>query len=486
MTKFETINTNLAAASSTSKIVVLVIASMSSFLTPFTGSSVNIALPAISNNFSLDAVSLGWVATAYLLGAAMFLVPFGRFADIHGRKLVFRIGIITDAIASILCAIAPTGVWLIVFRALQGIGGAMIFGTGVAMLTSVFPPKERGTALGINVAATYIGLSVGPLVGGFFTQHLGWQGIFFFNAFLGLIITVVALWKLKGEWAEARGEKYDLTGAIIYSLALVTVMYAFSVFPDLWGVWLIIIGAAGLVIFIRWEMRQKYPVLSISLFKNNMVFAFSNLAALINYSATFAVGFLLSLYLQYIKGFSPQKAGLILIAQPIMMAVFSPVAGILSDRVEPRIVASVGMTLTTIGLVMLIFVSGDASLAYILASLVVLGLGFAFFSSPNTNAIMGSVDRKSYGVASGILGTMRLTGQTFSLAMALLLFALYIGHVQITPEYYPEFLKSMRTAFMIMAGLCFLGVFASIARGKTRVPHADAMPPSVTSPANRD
>jgi MFS family permease len=278
---------------------------------------------------------------------------------------------------------------------------------------------------------------------------------------------VAALWKLKGEWAEARGEKFDLTGAVIYSMALVVIIYAFSVFPALWGVWLVLGGAIGLAAFVRWEKRQEHPVLNIGLFRNNTVFAFSNLAALINYSATFAVSFLLSLYLQYIKGFTPERAGLILIAQPVMMAIFSPVAGSLSDRIEPRIIASIGMALTTAGLVMLVFVGGDVGLGYILASLVVLGLGFGFFSSPNTNAVMGSVDRKSYGVASGMLGTMRLTGQTLSMGIALLLFALYMGRVQISPEYYPLFLKSMRTAFIISGALCFGGIFASIARGKT-------------------
>ena len=351
-----------STVSGNSKGIILLIAWMSSFLTPFTSSSVNIALPSIGKRFSLDAVTLSWVATAYLLAAAVFLVPFGRFADIFGRKLIFRTGIIIDAIGSILCATAGSGTWLIVFRALQGLGGAMIFGTGVAIVTSVFPPKERGRALGINVAATYTGLSVGPLAGGLFTQYLGWQGIFFFNAFLGLIITAFAFWKLKGEWADARGEKFDLPGALIYSVSLVAIIYAFSVFPALWGLWLVLVGVGAAVILVRWEMKQKHPVLKIELFRNNIVFAFSNLAALINYSATFAVSFLLSLYLQYIKGFTPEKAGLILIAQPVMMAVFSPIAGILSDRVEPLIVASIGMTLTTAGLVMLIFVNNSASI----------------------------------------------------------------------------------------------------------------------------
>jgi EmrB/QacA subfamily drug resistance transporter len=455
------------AATATTKRVVLIIAIMSSFLTPFTSSSVNIALPSIGTELSLNAIVLSWVATAYLLAAAAFLVPFGRIADIHGRKMIFQWGIIIDAVASILCAVSNSGEWLIIFRALQGVGGAMIFGTGIAILTSVFPVNERGRALGISTAAVYTGLSVGPLVGGFLTAHFGWRGIFFLNTLLGLIIIVVVFWKLRGEWAEAKGERFDYIGSIIYSLALVAVFYAFSVLPALWGIWLIIIGVIGLAAFVWWEMRQKSPVLNLSLFRNNTVFTFSNLAALINYSATFAVAFLLSLYLQYVKGFSPEHAGLILIAQPVVMVICSPIAGSLSDRVEPRLVSSVGMALTTAGLVMLAFLGNVTGLPFILTSLVVLGLGFGFFSSPNINAIMGSVERKFYGVASGTLGTMRLTGQAFSMGMALLLFALYIGRVQITPEYYPLFLKSMRVAFTISAALCFGGIFASIARGKT-------------------
>jgi EmrB/QacA subfamily drug resistance transporter len=455
------------AAASTSKGAVLLIAVMSSFLTPFTSSSVNIALPSIGTQLSLNAVALSWVATAYLLAAAACLVPFGRTADIRGRKMIFRLGIIIDAIASILCATSNSGELLIIFRALQGVGGAMIFGTGIAILTSVFPANERGRALGISTAAVYTGLSVGPLVGGFLTAHLGWRSIFFLNALLGLTIIVVVFWKLKGEWAEAKGESFDFVGSVIYSLALVAVFYAFSVFPALWGVWLIIIGVIGLAAFVRWEIRQKYPVLNIGFFRNNTVFAFSNLAALINYSATFAVAFLLSLYLQYVKGFTPEHAGLILIAQPVVMVICAPIAGSLSDRIEPRLVASIGMALTTAGLVMLTFLGDATGLHYILISLVVLGLGFGFFSSPNTNAVMSSVERKFYGVAAGTLGTMRLTGQAFSMGMALLLFALYIGRVQITPEYYPLFLKSMKVAFSISAALCFLGIFASIARGRT-------------------
>jgi len=450
------------------KTAALLVATLGSFLTPFMGSSITIALPSIGSELAMDAISLGWVATAYLLAAAMFLVPFGRIADIYGRKRIFTYGILTYTVASMLSAIAPSAAMLIASRVLQGIGGAMIFSTGVAILTSVFPAEERGKALGINVAAVYLGLSLGPFLGGLLTEHFGWRSIFVLNVPLGLIIIAFIFWKLKGEWAEAKGEKFDITGSVIYSLMLIAIMYGFTLLPEMSGVWLILIGALGVVAFVKWEMKVESPVLNIGLFRNNTVFALSNLAALINYSATFAVAFLLSLYLQYIKGLSPQNAGLILVAAPVVQAIFSPLAGRLSDRIEPRIVASAGMGLTVISLVLLTFLGEKTSLGFIVASLVVLGFGFALFSSPNTNAVMSSVEKRFYGVASGTLATMRQIGMTFSMGMAMLLFTLYIGRVQITPEYYSLFLRSVNVAFVIFAALCFAGTFASLARGKIR------------------
>ena len=451
-----------------SKRATLLAATLASFLTPFMGSSTNVALPSIGREFSMDAVLLSWVPTSYLLAAAMFLVPFGRIADIHGRKKVFLYGTTLFTLASVLTAVSVSTPMLIVARVLQGIGSSMIFGTGVAILTSVFPPGERGRVLGINVAAVYTGLSVGPFLGGVLTQNLGWRSIFWATVPLGLVVITFVLWRLKGEWAEARGEAFDLPGSVIYALALLVLMYGFSRLPDIAGAGLILLGVLGLAAFGLWEMRSRYPVLNLSLFVRNRPFAFSNLAALLNYSANSAVAFLLSLYLQYVKALSPQQAGLVLIAQPIVQAAFSPVAGWLSDRIEPRIVASSGMTLTAIGLGLLVPVTSTSPLWSIVVRLLLLGLGFALFSSPNMNAIMGAVERKFYGIASGMLGTMRLVGQMLSMGIATLLFALYIGRVEITPELYPLFLVSAKMAFAIFAVLCVGGIFASLARGRIR------------------
>jgi MFS family permease len=305
-------------------------------------------------------------------------------------------------------------------------------------------------------------------LGGILTQNLGWRSIFLISVPLGLAVIGVVLWKLKGEWTGAKGERFDFVGSVIYCLGLVALVYGFTLLPAISGVWLIVGGVIGLSAFTRWEMRTRSPVLDISLFRNSKAFTFSNLAALINYSATFAVAFLISLYLQYVKGFDPQGAGLILVAMPVMQAIFSPLAGRLSDRIEPRLIASAGMALTTVGLIIFIFLNEETPLKLIIGNLILIGFGFALFSSPNTNAVMSSAPKTAYGVASATMATMRQVGMVFSMGITMLMFTLYMGRVQITPEYYSLFQASMKTAFIIFAVLCFGGIVASLARGKVR------------------
>jgi EmrB/QacA subfamily drug resistance transporter len=450
------------------KKVALLIAVLAGFLTPFDLSAVNIALPSISSEFSMDAVSLGWVATAYLLASAVFLVPFGRIADIYGRKKIFSLGLFIFTTASLFMAFSMSSAMIISLRVVQGMGGALIFGTAVAILTSVTPLNERGKALGIYTTAVYLGLSMGPFIGGFLTSTFGWRSIFLVNVPLGILVLVIIKTQLVGEWADARGESFDLSGALLYGLALISVMYGFSLLPDTAGLVLVIAGTAFLSGFIWWENRTSQPLLNISLFLKNRVFAFSNLAALINYSATFSVTFFLSFYLQYIRGLTPAAAGTILVIQPVVQAIFSSYAGKLSDRIEPGKIASVGMGMTACGLILLSFLSVDTQYAYLIGTLVLLGLGFAFFSSPNTNAVMSSVKKHEYGVASGILGTMRLVGQMLSMGIAMVIISLFIGRVMITPDVADELLMSIHVGFIIFALLCCCGIFFSLVRGKVR------------------
>ena len=448
----------------------LFIAILAGFLTPFDLSAVNIALPSIADEFGMDAIQMGWVSTAYLLASAVFLVPFGRIADIYGRKKVFAAGLSVFTLASLLMVFAPSAVAVILLRILQGFGSAMIFGTAVAILTSVTAPEHRGKALGIYTTAVYLGLSMGPLLGGILTDRFGWRSIFFVNIPIGILAVALIFLFLKGEWADCRGERFDLGGAIQYGLTLTCVMYGFSLLPDSRGFVLLIAGTLMLVVFIAREFRISYPLWNIRMFSKNRVFLFSNLAALINYGATFAVTFYLSLYLQYIKGFSPEHAGMILVVQPVAMALVTSAAGRLSDRIEPGKIASAGMALSALSLVLLVFISSDTPLPAIIFILIILGIGLGIFSSPNTNAIMGSVERNCYGVASGTLGTMRLAGQMLSMGITMMVLAIFVGNVQITPDLYPAFIEGMKISMAVFAVMCIAGIFFSLVRYSTPEP----------------
>ncbi|RPI40584.1 MAG: MFS transporter [Methanoregulaceae archaeon] len=447
-----------------SRNTALFIAILAGFLTPFDLSAVNIALPTLAREFSMDAIQMGWVSTSYLLASAVFLVPLGRIADIYGRKRVFATGLSIFTLASFLMILAPSALAVILLRILQGFGSAMIFGTAVAILTSVTPPEQRGKALGIYTTAVYLGLSMGPFLGGILTSLFGWRSIFAVNVPIGVFTVALILLFLKGEWADCRGERFDLGGSIQYGLTLICVMYGFSLLPEREGLILVIAGAVMLAVFISRELRISEPLWNIRLFVKNRVFLFSNMAALINYGATFAVTFFLSLYLQYIKGFSPEYAGMILVVQPVVMALVSPAAGRISDRIEPGKIASAGMAMTALGLVLLTLIGSDTSLLMVVGILVILGIGLGLFSSPNTNAIMGSVERTSYGVASGTLGTMRLGGQMLSMGIAMMVLAIFVGNVQITPALYPAFLEGMKISMVISAVMCIAGIFFSLVR----------------------
>ncbi len=450
-----------------SRRLILFLIILTSFINPFLGAAINIALPAISKEFSMGAIGMSWVSMAFILSSAVFLVPLGKLADIKGRKKVFLWGNVIIAITSILCGVSSSGAMLIAIRAVQGIGSAMVFGTGMAIITSVYPPKERGKAIGISVTSVYVGLSLAPFLGGILTQYLGWRSIFYATVPFGLLVVWITWRYIKEEWADARGEKFDLTGSLIYLLSMSAFMFGFSRLPDLPAIVLSIAGFAGLVGFTIFEKKLQFPVFNIRLFTSNKIFAFSNLAALINYATTFAITFLLSLYLQYIQGLSPRDAGIILITQPVFMAIVASISGKLSDTRDPRILASSGMGIITVGLILLTFLTAHSSVTYMVTILAFVGIGFGMFSSPNTNSIMSSVEKKYLGVASATVGTMRLTGQMMSMGIATLILHVFIGNNQISAENTTRFMTSMKTTFMIFVALCILGIFASLARGKT-------------------
>lgn len=454
-------------------IVALLATTSATFLTPFISSATNIALPRIGLEFSLDTVMLGWVQTSFLLSTGIFLVPFGKIADILGRKKIFLMGLVIYTMSSFFASVANSAPLLIIFRVFQGVGGAMLATTSVAIISSVFPPRDRGKVLGINVAAVYTSIALGPFLGGILTEHFGWRSVFFVNVPVGLLTIFLAL-RLKQEWKGSPNERFDLLGSILYGLSLAAIMWGtLSISPFMGQLYsppayALFMGLFLMVCFVVWEGRTKHPVLNTRLFVQNITFSLSNVSALINYGATYALSFLLSLYLQVVKGMSPQLAGTILVAQPVAQALLSPLAGWLSDRVAPGKVASTGIALNSLGLFILSTINTDTEIYSIIAMLVLMGIGFALFSSPNTNAVMSSIDRELFGVASAMLSTMRTLGQTLSIAIATLIVSLFVGSEVLNPPNLGDFIAGIHFAFIIFAAMCAVGVGTSLARGEKK------------------
>ena len=437
---------------------------IAAFLVPFMGSALNLALPEISKAFHVKAVTLTWMATAYMLSTAVFQIPFARMGDLIGRKKVLILGLSGVSICTFLSGFAFSGAMIIALRAATGLCSAMMFGTNIAILSSLFPREKRGMILGINTAVVYGALSVGPYIGGVLTHFFGWRSIFFVCTAVGLTAAGLAHFFIKGEWTEAKGEKFDYLGSAVYGMALTGIITGCTLLPAVSGFILMAAGMVAFTCFVRYEQRCASPVFDVRLFSRNRVFALSSLAALINYASTSAVIFMLSLYLQYLRGFNAQHAGMIIICQAFVQTVVALFSGRLSDRFSPAWLATVGMGVIVAGIIGLIFLGMDTPVGTIIFLLLLLGIGFGIFSSPNTNVIMGSVEKKHYGQASAVTGTVRNAGQALSMGIAGMVIALQIGNQQITPAVHPQFLLSMKITFVIFAVLCTVGVFASAKR----------------------
>lgn len=443
--------------------LILLVTTLGGFLVTFMSSAINIALPLIEGEFHTSAVMLGWISLAYTLVAGAFLLPSGRLADVYGVMRVFLWGTGIFAVVSFASAFAPSAGILVVLRAIHGISLGIGWATGTALVIHAYPQESRGRALGINVAGIYLGLTLGPVLGGLIIHNLGWRSLFLVVGALGLVNFMATFWKLRTfDLRYDKVGRFDIAGSVVYAVGLTALLLGLSLLPDAMGVILIGVAVVGLVGFVWWETRAADPILRIDLFRRNRVYAFANAAAFINYAATFAMVFLLSLYLQYNRGLNAQTAGFVLVAGTFVQSVFSPMAGRLADRFQARYVASTGAGVCVLGLLGLCFLGAATSYWYIILVTCVLGLGFAFFAVPNTHTVMGSVDKRQLGTASAVLGMMRLTGQNFSMGLATLLLATQVGRQAIEPSDYPRVLTSVQISFVIFTVLCAIGMACSL------------------------
>ncbi|RBQ23673.1 putative multidrug resistance protein MdtD [Candidatus Methanobinarius endosymbioticus] len=451
-----------------SKNLIIFLASFTSFITAFSTSAIAVALPAIATEFAIDAILQNWLATSFLLAVATFSVPFGKLSEKYGLKKFFIMGMIIFILGSIGVSLSFSAYSVIFFRVIQGIAGALLNVAGFAMITEALSPNERGKGIGINVSCVYIGLTLAPVLGGILTQNFGWPSIFYIIIPLLFIPLIITILKVKEEWITGHKDPFDFIGTIIYFIGILLFMYGFTILNELNGIILTVLGLILLIGFAIWELRQKFPVFEVKLFKNSK-FSSSSLAALISYLATFIVTYILNYHLQYIEGMDPQVTGIILIVTPALMAIIAPFSGKLSDKIDPQILSAIGMGFVAVAIFILTFLEKGTPLYVIVIAMILQGIGYGIFSSSNTNSIMGSVPRKFASLASATVSTVRVIGQTMSLGMLTVIFAVVMGSVPIIPKYFPLLTQSSQIACIISVVLCVIAVIASLVGLKSNV-----------------
>ncbi|MDR1657792.1 MAG: MFS transporter [Deltaproteobacteria bacterium] len=429
---------------------------------------INVALPSIQREMGLGAVQMAWISLSTMLVMAMFSAPIARLSDLVGRRKVTIFGLWFTILASLGCALAKSFWVLILFRAMTGFGLVSFFTTITTMVTVAYPAQERGRVLGLTISSVYIGLSLGPILTGFMVEIWGWPSIFWFTV-IGMLPPMVLIYMVKADSPPTPNETLNKTGTFLW---LTAVALGFIGLASLGQTFAVPLLAGGLLLGVLFVYKSKHsgnPVLDMRLFLDSRRFTFSCLAALISYLSSTSVSFLLSQYLQYSRGLSPSHAGLFLIAQPVVQAALTPLSGRLSDRYDAGKLASAGMTVI-MGAI-LIFATNlgaDTSSVLLIMTMSMAGAGFAFFSAPNTNAIMSAVSRVRLGQASGVITVTRLFGQIASIALITIVFNLVIGPGMITEDKYPSFITASRICFFIFAPLCLTGILASLARGRAK------------------
>ncbi|BBD09613.1 MFS transporter [Desulfovibrio ferrophilus] len=423
-------------------------------------SAVAVAVPTMGREFGAKASELGLVESAYISSVAMLLFPVTRLADWLGRSFVFALGVAVFTVVSVLLPVTRTIDQFNFLRVFQGAGGAMMVSTGLAILADLFPHGQgRGKALGIASAGVYLGLSAGPWLGGLITTYLGWRYIFYIGAVPCAICLVVTLRSLRWRPRRTSGVRFDWLGALLCGAGMVLLSHGGSHFHDLTGRLMLLGAIMFLVAFVAWEARSDCPLVDLKLFAGNKAFAYGSGVQFISYAATFGITFLVSVYLQMVLGLSASQAGLILLAQPVMQVLFSPLGGNMADRWPPHQVAALGMVLATLGLGTALMLSPESARLLVVVALALCGSGTAVFATANTTVIMGSVGASHYGVASAMVAAARTTGMTVSLVSISVVLALTVGAQAVDLQSMPQFMSAMR---IVLTGFVFFSALGIV------------------------
>lgn len=443
--------------SRSSKRLVQLVAALGSALAPFMVSAVIVATPAIGRDFPADVALLTWVTAAFFIVAAALLIPFGRIADVRGSKRVFTAGMAVYIVAAAVSGFAPGILALIAGRALAGVGAAMVFGTSLALLSLVFPEEERGRAIGINVAAMFAGFAAGLLAGGAIAAYASWRYLFVIVVVVAALDFVIIVSRVRGECELARTRSYDFPGMALLVPGVLLFMTGLSVIGKTAGLIALPAGIACLSVFLVRERRSANPLIPRDLLGSRNLIRAASTNAIFNASA-FGVTFILSLYLQYVAGFDAGMAGLLLLISQGLLIFLGPFTGRLSDRYPPPLVAAVGAGINAIGMFMLVLLSPDSSLALVIASLVLNGLGLALVMPAVVKWALLQVRREEYGVVTGLSETARLSGIGISNAVVIVLFSLIMGTAAVSPETIPQFIGAARACVIVYGVIGITGM----------------------------
>lgn len=441
--------------------VTLLMVVLNSVGTAMMLTGVNVALPSIARDLKIDAVVLTWIPMSYLMAVTACVLSFGRLADMYGRKKIYLAGTVGVILTSIATALSDTATTMIIGRLAQGVCAAMLYATNVAVISSAVAPEKRGAAIGYTVSAIYLGLALGPFLSGWLVEYFSWRWTFLLHVPLALVVLYIGIYRIDRDWtAEDLGD-FDKVGALVYGIAIILLMLGLSRFENVIDVTLICVGLVGLVFFFKYEQRHPHPVFDVSLFYTNTLFTLACVASLVMYTTTFGNVVLVSLYLQYIKDISPSTVGALLVCQPVVMTAVAPIAGRLSDKFGSRLLALVGMGITGISHVVLSFVDVQSSVYLVIVCLILNGIGFGLFSSPNANAMMGAVGVADYGRAGSAIAVMRVVGQMSSVAVVTLVFGIFVGPRALDITVFPELNLAIRVCFAFGACLCLVFIVFS-------------------------
>ena len=433
---------------------------------PMGMAAVNVAIPNLAADLNASADLVGWLPTLYLLSSVAFMLPCGKLADNYGRKRVYAAGLALNALAAMMSALATGIEWVLIWRFIQGAAGAMIFGTGVAIITSVTPAHKRGTALGVVASCVYVGLTIAPALGGWLTEIWSWRAVFYFQIPLVLGLLVFIKLKLPGDWKNDNHSKFDWLGSAQFAVFSASLVYGLSQLPSMLGWISLAISVLSLLLFIVHQSRHDEPLIRVQMFRESRVFSLSLTTSFFMYGSNFAIVFLMSLYLQYVRGFGPADAGQILLLQALSMAIIAPFAGKLADKLQPRIVATLGCIIVALGFALLNQIDSTTSTTYISGSLLLVGIGFGLFSTPNNTAIMGSVNSQEVGVASASMNLSRTIGNLFGMSLVNLMVQYYIGDVALSAQQNPAIMSTVSLAFSMSLGFVLVACVVSGLRGK--------------------